>query len=246
MRELGAYLARLAERWQLPAGAATSLERLLGLLAEDPEAPTAVADPLEAVEVHVADSLTALELDRFRSVPDLVDIGSGAGFPGLVLAIAMPGTRVDLLESSQRKCAFLARVVDALDLPNVDVICSRSEHWAAGEGRERYRAATARAVAPLATLVEYAAPLLQTGGLLVAWKGRRAADEESQAVAAARELAMRPLPAVKAEPFAGSRSRHLHGYEKVAPTPARYPRRAGMAKKRPLGGRRSRASGVSG
>jgi 16S rRNA (guanine527-N7)-methyltransferase len=154
-----------------------------------------------------------------------------------VLAIAMPAAQVDLVESSRRKCAFLERLVGTLGLPNVKVVCFRAEEWATEEGRDRYEGATVRAVGSLATLVEYAAPLLDIGGVLVAWKGRRDVDEERRAAVAAELLGMRPSAVTRVDPFAGSRSRHLHSYAKVAPTPAGYPRRPGMAKKRPLGGR---------
>jgi 16S rRNA (guanine527-N7)-methyltransferase len=230
-------IASLSGRWELPAGARGLLERLLAALSADPEAPTAVSSPPGAVDVHLADSLSALEIPGFRSRSRIVDIGSGAGFPGIVLAIAMPGTCVDLVESTRRKCAFLERLVQTLGLSNVNVVCLRAEEWAAEAGRESHDAATARAVGPLATLVEYAAPLLRPGGLLVAWKGRRDDGEESRAAVAAETLGMRPAGVTGTRPFPGSRSRHLHCYEKVAPTPAGFPRRPGMARKRPLGGR---------
>jgi 16S rRNA (guanine527-N7)-methyltransferase len=92
-----------------------------------------------------------------------------------------------------------------------------------------------RAVGSLPTLVEYAAPLLRQRGLLVAWKGRRDGDEEQEGVAAAAALGMRALGVDWVGPFAGSRNRHLYAYEKVAPTPPGYPRRPGVARKRPLG-----------
>jgi 16S rRNA (guanine527-N7)-methyltransferase len=239
-------LARVCGRWGLPAAAKGSFERLLEALHRDPEAPTSVTSPAVAADVHVADSLSALEIDRFRTASHLADIGSGAGFPGVALGIAMPGTHVDLIESSRRKCAFLERLVRELGLANVNVVCSRAEDWAAGDGENRYGAVTVRAVGPLATLVEYAAPLLSLGGLLVAWKGRRDPDEERRGAVAADTLGMRPLAVTKVEPFPGSTSRHLHSYKKATPTPAGYPRRPGMAKKRPLGGRASNAAGLCG
>jgi 16S rRNA (guanine527-N7)-methyltransferase len=221
----------------LPESASESLERVVAAVSDDPEAPTAVTNPDETVDVHIADSLSVLEIPGFRSRSRIVDIGSGAGFPGVVLAIAMRDARVDLVESSQRKCTFLERLAGRIELPNLKVVCLRAEEWAAGEGKDRYDAATVRAVAALATLIEYGAPLLRPGGLLVAWKGRRDPDEERRAAVAAGALGMRPAGVTKVEPFAGSQSRHLHCYEKVASTPAGYPRRPGMAKKRPLGGR---------
>jgi 16S rRNA (guanine527-N7)-methyltransferase len=90
-------------------------------------------------------------------------------------------------------------------------------------------------VGSLGTLVEYAAPLLRLGGLLVAWKGRRNADEESEGAAAAKILGMKQLAVDWVGPFAGSRNRHLYTYEKEVATPPGYPRRPGVARKRPLG-----------
>jgi 16S rRNA (guanine527-N7)-methyltransferase len=235
MRELATRLEQLAQRWDLPEGARSRLARLLDVQAEDPHAPTTVTDPLEAVEVHVADSLSGLEVDGLRSASELVDIGSGAGFPGLVLAIALPEARVDLVESTRRKCAYLERTVVTLALENARVICRRAEQWAQGEGRQGYSGATARAVDSLATLVEYAAPLLREGGVLVAWKGSRDADEERRAAEAATLVGMRPAGVEVVRPFAGSRSRHLYTYEQIAACPPAYPRRPGMARKRPLG-----------
>ena len=113
----------------------------------------------------------ALELDEVRRAREIADIGSGAGFPGLVLAAALPDAHVALVESSAKKCAFLERAVGAMRLHNVVAVPERAESWRAGMGSRDL--VTARAVAPLNVLVEYAAPLLRVGGALVAWKGRR-------------------------------------------------------------------------
>jgi 16S rRNA (guanine527-N7)-methyltransferase len=225
----------LAERWELPPSAGEGLERLLIALAADPHAPTNVTDPVRGADVHVADSLSGLGVERLRAADRVVDVGSGAGFPGLVLALALPSARFDLVEASARKAEFLERVRSRLGLTNVSVIPERAEDWAAGAGAESYGAAAVRAVGLLATLVEYGAPLLRAGGVLVAWKGRRDLEEERRGAAAAEALGMRPAGVEWVGPFAGSRNRHLHVYEKVAPTPAGFPRRPGMAKKRPLG-----------
>jgi 16S rRNA (guanine527-N7)-methyltransferase len=93
----------------------------------------------------------------------------------------------------------------------------------------------ARAVAALPVLVEYAAPLLREGGVLVAWKGVRSREEEAAGARAAAEVGLEPEEALRVEPFEGARDRHLHVFRKIAPTPERFPRRAGMAVKRPLG-----------
>jgi 16S rRNA (guanine527-N7)-methyltransferase len=236
MSEVRESLAALAERYALPRDSVTRLERLLVALASDPQAPTSVADPRRAVNVHVADSLSGLGVRALRASENVVDIGTGAGFPGLVLALAMPQARFDLVESSSRKCSFLERTIARLDLQNVRVVCLRVEQWAAGDGTEAYSAAVARAVGSLATLVEYGAPLLRTGGWLTVWKGRRDPAEEREAAGAAAVLGMRPAAVEWVGPFAGSRNRHIHSYEKVARCPPGFPRRPGMARKRPIGG----------
>jgi 16S rRNA (guanine527-N7)-methyltransferase len=229
-------LAELCARLGLPADAERKLRLLLELLADDPEAPTSVTDPGEALDVHIADSLSVLPLLAKRPPPGaIVDIGSGAGFPGLPLAIALEGATVDLLEATGRKCRFIAHAVDRLGQPNARVACARAEDWARAEGAERYELAAARAVAPLSTLVEYASPLLQEGGNLIAWKGARDPAEERGGEAAAAALAMIPVAIERVTPFAEARHRHLHVFEKRGPTPAGIPRRSGMAQKKPFG-----------
>lgn len=230
-------LAGLGERWGLGAEAPGRLEELLLCLARDPQAPTSVRDPRRGVDVHVADSLSGLQVEPLREAATVVDIGSGAGFPGLVLALALPAASFDLVEATARKCAFLERVIAAVGIANARVVCARAEDWAAGEGVGAYEAAVVRAVGRLPTLLEYAAPLLSPGGVLVAWKGRRDPEEELQARSAAELLGMGTGSVEWVGAYAGSRNRHIHSYEKIAPTPPGFPRRPGMAKKRPLGKR---------
>ncbi len=219
----------------LTPAARESLERVLTLLAEERASVSSVRDPEEAWRVHVADSLSGLEVAELASAARIADLGSGAGFPGLVLAKALPSAAVDLVESVGRKCDFIRRAAEAADARNCRVVCQRSEDWAAGEGRETYDAVAARAVGRLSTLAELASPLLGDGGVLVAWKGRRDAEEEGEARRAATRLAMEPGPVLAVGPYAGSRHRHLHILRKTGPTPEGLPRRAGMAKKRPFG-----------
>jgi 16S rRNA (guanine527-N7)-methyltransferase len=230
---LVADLERLAQRYELPAGAPGALGRLLGALATDEHAPTTVRMPEEAVDVHVADSLVALELPAVRGARFIADLGAGAGFPGLPLAVALPEATVALVESNARKCAFIRRAAAAAGLENVEVVARRAESWSAGLGR--CDVVTARALAPLGVLAEYAAPLLCEGGVLMAWKGRRDPDEERTAASAAAELGMALEEIRPVRPYEGAEHRHLHVLRKVAPTPDRFPRRPGMARKRPLG-----------
>src|SRR4051794_878946 len=161
-------LRQLDERYALPAGAVERLERLLDLVAAEPSAITSVRDPARGVDVHVADSLVALELAEVRSARRVGDLGAGGGFPGLPLAVALPEARIALVESVGRKCAFLEAAARELGLENVAVVNSRAEAWAEGLGA--HDLVTARAVAPLPVLLEYAAPLLRPAGVFVAWK----------------------------------------------------------------------------
>jgi 16S rRNA (guanine527-N7)-methyltransferase len=220
---------------QLDPAARSALETLLRLLAEERASVSSVTEPERAWKVHVADSLTGLEVESLRNAPRIADIGSGAGFPGLVLALALPSARVDLIESVGRKCEFIQRAIDGAGIPNARVLNSRSEELAAEGGREAYAAATARAVGRLSTLAELASPLLEENGVLVAWKGKRDPEEEAQLSRSAEALAMRPERVLHVGPYAGSEHRHLHVLRKTGPTPEKLPRRPGMAKKRPLG-----------
>ena len=213
------------------------LTPVLELLAADPASLSSVRDPERAWKVHVEDSLSGLEL--VGSPERIADLGSGAGFPGLVLAAALPTTSVDLIESVGRKAEFIERAIAAGGLDNARALARRSEEWAAAAdpdgGREAYDVVTARAVGRLATLAELASPLLRDGGALVAWKGRRDADEEAELERAAAALAMEPERVEAVGERAGSRHRHIYLVRKSGPTPASLPRRPGMAKKRPLG-----------
>jgi 16S rRNA (guanine527-N7)-methyltransferase len=164
----------------------------------------------------------------------LADLGAGAGFPGLALAAALPGLQVDLIESTARKCEVIARLAATAQIANATAIPTRAEEWAAADGAVSYDVVTARAVSSLAVLVEYAAPLLQPGGSLLAWKGARDPDEEKAGVTAATLVGLEPQRPIPVRPYKGSRERTLYAYAKTAPTPARFPRRPGMATKRPL------------
>jgi 16S rRNA (guanine527-N7)-methyltransferase len=211
----------------LEPAATAALEKVLALLAEERASVSSVVDR-RAWKVHVEDSLTGLEVPELRDAGRIADVGAGAGFPGLVLAVALPDTQVDLIESVGRKCDFMRRAIEAGGIANAAVVNLRSEEWAGERGREAYDLVTARAVARLSTL-------LKPYGHLVAWKGKRDAEEEAQLGRAAESLAMAPREILDVGGSAGSEHRHLHVLEKTGPTPAGLPRRPGMAKKRPRG-----------
>ena len=210
---------------------------MLALLAADSTAPSTVIEPERARVVHIADSLSGLGFPELASAGRIADVGAGAGFPGLVLAAMLPEAQVDLIEATGRKCEFIDRAAAAGGIENARAVNARAEEWAreGSAGREAYDAVTARAVARLSTLAELASPLLRDGGALVAWKGRRDPDEEAELERGAPSLGIVPAEIRAADPYAGSRNRHLHLLRKQGPTPAGLPRRPGMAKKRPRG-----------
>jgi 16S rRNA (guanine527-N7)-methyltransferase len=223
----------LGRRYGLPSGAVEQLRELADFVASDPLAPTAVREPEAVLREHIADSLVALELPQLSSPGRVVDIGAGAGFPGLVLAIARPASSMVLLESSGRKSAFIERAAAACSLGNVEVVHARAEGWPEGAGR--FDLATIRAVGSLSVVLEYAAPLLRFGGSIIAWRGRRDCSGELAAAAAAAELGLALGDVRRVVPFPGAEHRHLHSATKIAETPAGFPRRPGAAVKRPLG-----------
>jgi 16S rRNA (guanine527-N7)-methyltransferase len=222
---------------QQPPATQVQVAALLEQLETDPAAPTSVTDRNAALRVHVADSLSGLAFAELREARRICDLGAGAGFPGLVLAAALPAATVDLLDSVGRKCEFMERAIGAAGLGNARVVCERAEIWAQEEGKGVYEMVTARAVGRLSTLAELASPLLREGGHLLAWKGRRDEDEEAELARAAPGLAMVSAEVRWSGPYAGSEHRHLHLIRKSGPTPDELPRRPGMAKKRPRGAR---------
>jgi 16S rRNA (guanine527-N7)-methyltransferase len=183
---------------------------------------TAVSDR-DAWFVHVEDALTALPLIVAGPV---VDVGAGGGSPGIPLAAARHDLEFVLLEASRRKAAFLERV--AIDFDNVEVVCARAEDFGRGAGRDVFGTALARALAPPPVAVEWCMPLVRPGGRLVLFTTGR--PDEVVAVVAEQlggELA-------EAVDVPGAGDRRLVVVRKVAPTPARFPRRPGIARKRPL------------
>jgi 16S rRNA (guanine527-N7)-methyltransferase len=197
-------------------------QQYIEMLLSAPISLTAVS-PEDAWERHVEDSLAALPL--LHGVESLIDVGAGGGAPGVPLAIEL-GLSVTLLEATGTKARFLESVLQQLGLPG-DVVAQRSEEYARGEGRDRFDAAVARALASPSVAVELCLPLVRPGGHLVLWTGDLPEIEQLERVA---QMLSGTVEGV--HPGAGGRS--LVRVDKLAATPERFPRRPGMARKRPL------------
>lgn len=216
------------------------LEPMIGLLRSSPVSLSSVRDPEEIRRIHFSDSFSGLILPEVRAATRVLDLGSGAGFPGIPLALALPETGFTLVDSVGRKADFIAGAISDLGLDNATAVHARSEDLARGPEREAFDLVTARAVAPLDALAELAAPLLTPEGALVAWKGEPEREGEAALSLIGDRIAMRLDRVVPVRPYPESRERHLYVVTRTGACPDELPRRPGMARKRPLAGRRSR------
>jgi 16S rRNA (guanine527-N7)-methyltransferase len=201
---------------------------------------TGLTDPVAVVDTLIGDSLALLAVRQLREREQGVwlDLGAGAGIPGIPLAVAIPAVRITLLDAVAKKCAFLEEAVSASGLTGrAQVMCVRSERYAAAgsSGREAHGVVLARAVAELSVLVELAAPLLAVDGVLLASKTRGALDKECEAAeAAGRRCGLTPEPSI---PLSASPLDEAvcAVFRKTEPAGDWLPRREGAAAKRPLG-----------
>lgn len=197
---------------------------------------TAITDPVEIEVRHFADSLTCLlAMKPPLSGVRIIDVGSGAGFPGLPIKICCPGARVTLLEATGKKVAFLEHIVRVLGMESITPINERAEILGhAVAHRELYDWALARAVASMSTLAEYLLPFCKIGGHCLALKGESAAQEVADAQHAITVLGGRIVQLTPVELPTVVETHYLVNIVKVAATPPRFPRRAGMPAKKPL------------
>jgi 16S rRNA (guanine527-N7)-methyltransferase len=190
---------------------ALTLDPNLDALESRPSSQTLVAN-------RIANSVAAIELEQVRTTSRMADIGSGLGFPGLVLAAVKPRASVWLVEKEARRCEFLLRAIDEMGLTNVDVVHTRIQDWS--DGSESVELVTARSVGRPSGVVRFAAPLLTIGGSVVIWGNvKRDTEKEADAETVAKALGLRPAGVVLTAPPTTA-SRHLHVYEKIAPTPS--------------------------
>lgn len=223
----------------LPEAALPAFERYAELLVEWSRRfnLTAIRDREGIRTRHFLDSLSCLAVMPEPS-GRIVDVGAGAGFPGLVLKIARPAIRLTLVESVSKKAAFCRRVVEELGLEGVEVLAERAEDLGRDPAhREQYDWAVARALAAMPVLAEYLLPLLRVGGRMLAMKGEGGLAEGGDAGPAFETLGGQ-LTAHQSFELPGAGEKHLLlVVEKTSPTPERYPRRPGIPSKRPIGGR---------
>jgi len=199
-----------------------------------PRVRVTAVDADDAIRRQYAESLELLRIMlEARDIPAIVDVGSGGGFPGMVIACLLNDTPVHLVESLKKRAELLTALADALELKQVKVYALRAEEAGRGELREAVPVVTARAVAPLRELLEYTSPLATPGGSLFFPKGS-GVDEEVAAAESAMALLkceMRARIPMRAEI---SPVLSVLWFQKTAPTPERYPRRPGMPAKHPL------------
>lgn len=195
---------------------------------------TAITDPREVAVKHMMDSLSCYSETYFPAGAKIIDVGTGAGFPGLPLKIIRPDLTLTLLDSLQKRLAFLREVVQKLDLQDVHFIHARAEDAGRKPERERHDVALSRAVARLNVLSELCLPMVKTGGYFVALKGAQYSQEIEESKTAISRLGGR-IEEVKSVHLPGLQDiRAVIYVNKTAPTPVQYPRRAGTPEKNPL------------
>ncbi len=196
---------------------------------------TAITDPREVAVKHIVDSLSAFDPSLFKDGIRAIDVGTGAGFPGLVLKIYFPSMELVLLDSLQKRVKFLEAVVSELGLSGVTCVHGRAEEAARQKNyRERFDVAFSRAVARLSVLAEYTLPFVRVGGSLLALKGAKYAEEMTEAETASKILGG-SAPTSKTVKLPGlDDGRAIVRIDKIKPTPKAYPRKSGTPEKKPL------------
>ena len=197
---------------------------------------TAVEEEAEMLDRHFIDSLTVLRTELIPQGASLIDVGTGAGFPGMVLAAARPDLRVLLMDAQQKRLNFLEAVMEAAGIRNVTLLHARAEDAARDRRhREQYDLAAARAVAPLNVLCEYLLPFVRTGGLALCWKGPALRKELEAGRQAARLLGGRLEMPVSCAVARREWEHMIQPVRKTEKTASAYPRKAGTPKAKPLG-----------
>lgn len=191
-------------------------------------------DAAEAVDRNYLDSITPLAYGLPAGTRNLADVGAGAGFPGIPLAIMLPEVRITLIDALDKRVKFLSDVIKTLGLNALAVHARAEEAGKNAALREQFDVVTSRAVAAMNVLLEYSLPLLRVGGTMIAYKGPTWQEETAQSASALEKLGG-ALTMARPAPIPERSWNHMLVYiEKTAPTPAQYPRRSGMPEKKPL------------
>ena len=223
------------QNMEIPASARDKLCRYYELLIEWNEKMnlTALTEPEDVALKHFADSLLLLRCVDINEGASVIDVGTGAGFPGLVLKIARPDIRLTLLDSLNKRLVFVEEVCSALELGDVELIHSRAEDGSRTEMRDSFDIAVSRAVASMRALCEYDMPYVKVGGRFIAMKGKGAADELNEAQNAVKTLGGE-VANVHSFVLGEAGERNIIEIKKVSPTPAAYPRSSKAIKNKPL------------
>ena len=196
---------------------------------------TAITEPREVAVKHIVDSLTALRGIEEKNSCRLIDVGTGAGFPGIPLKIVRPDLQLTLLDSLKKRVHFLETVVEALGLEGAECLHGRAEEAARQSAlRERFDIAASRAVARLPVLAEYLLPFVRIGGTAIALKGLHSEEEAKESERAVKILGGRAIESIPVALPGLSDKRAVLVIKKERPTPKAYPRKAGKPAKEPL------------
>lgn len=196
---------------------------------------TAITEYDEVMKKHFIDSISLIKAYDVSKSVSVIDVGTGAGFPGLALKIAYPELKVTLLDSLNKRIQFLNAVIEKLRLTGVDTVHGRAEDFAgAGKLREKYDLCVSRAVANLSTLSEYCLPFVKVGGKFISYKSEKIAEEKEAAKNAIKLLGGRVTDQVEFVLPDSDIYRNLFVIEKVKETPKKFPRKAGLPGKEPL------------
>lgn len=196
---------------------------------------TAITEYDEVMKKHFVDSISLMKAYDITQKIDMIDVGTGAGFPGLALKIAFPQLQITLLDSLQKRVKFLNAVIEKLGLEDICTVHGRAEDYAKpGKLRENFDLCVSRAVANLSTLSEYCLPFVKVGGVFISYKSEKVVEEKAAAEGAVKILGGEPVNQVEFRLPHSEISRNLFVIKKVRQTPGKYPRKAGLPAKEPL------------